>query len=278
MEAKEQVHQESMVTSNSPAEGVSSEATVADTSSIQGENAPADSSLNTSSSSSPKDYAWVGGVKKEAREKGRQEGYSQAMEEIRQKFSESSNNSQSSPSAPVQSQDIQTQAPPSSPPSYNPEEIATQAAQIAHQQQIAQRYNQIGSKAVAKYGDTYIQKMTEYNQEAQSLAESQDPMSKQWGQQMQSLALMSADIGGEDLVYKLATDENFRNEMLATNHMLWQKKLTDHSINSQPTAQQMASQKVNGAPNENLPNSTSFGDNTQKSWDERRKAVRNDYY
>jgi len=222
------------------------------------------SSNESQSTSHSNDNAWIGGVKKEARQKGYQEGYQKALDEIKQKFA--LHEDQTPEQSPTTS--AAHNATQSTSNSLNPENIAMQAAQLAAQRNKQDHYTNIGNRAIAKYGDDYVQKMNEYNKIAEKMA------SEHKNDDMATAILLAAEIGNEDLVYKLASDEKFRNDLLSTNPRLWGQKLLNHQINSPQTAQQMASQKVNGKPNENMPQSASYGEFSEMSWEERRRRVR----
>lgn len=234
-----------------------------------------DSSVKTQpSQSSSNETAWIGGVKKESRQKGFEEGYRAAQAEIQRQFSQPAE----VPSTSVEAPPVAPSQPApalSSTPALSSEQIAQQAAQLAAAQMQAQAYNQVDAKARQQFTD-YDEKMQQLTQLVEQY--DQNPATKAYANDVRTALASAANTGNPALVYQLAADENFRNDLLATHPRLWQQKLLQKDAQTLPPlsqAQQMAAQRVQGEPVQNMPQTASYGDLAEPSWAELRRRVRN---
>ncbi len=203
--------------------------------------------VESSTATAPSDMAWVGAVKKESRKKGFDDGYRQAQEAMRNALAEPETVARVTTSSAPEPQNLAKAA-------SGPSQIPTEQIQAAAQQaQLQNRFGQIAQLGAAKYPD-YQEKMGAYIQQAQEREQNQDP-------DLSVLMTMAANFGNEDIVYKVATDENFRNDVLQSNPKLWSQKLLQAKITSptSPHVNGTPTIKVSAAPIGTMPKASSYG-------------------
>ena len=206
-----------------------------------------ESTNGEAASQSSDNMAWVGAVKKDARKKGYDEGYQRAQSELREMLAKP----EAAQETPANSISQSTPNPPANGQASNvsPE----MAAAMANEAQMTNRFGQIAQMGMIKYPD-YQEKMADYVQQAQEREKAGDP-------ELSVLMTMAAKFGNEDLVHKVASDEDFRNKILQSNPKLWANKLLQSNL-SPSTSHQGSSPtiKVAAPPTGNLPKTSSYGD------------------
>jgi len=227
-------------------------------------NAPGTVAEDGSGASKSDNMAWVGSVKKDARKKGYDEGYQKAQEELRSMLSQPEALVPPSPQPPMTSQ-MSGETPMGNGPQAVSPDMVSAAAQQA---QMNNRFGQIAQLGSVKYPD-YHEKMSDYVKLAQEREQAGDP-------DLSVLMTMAANFGNEDLVHKVATDEDFRNQILETNPKVWASKLLSSNMTS-PASSHLGGNptiKVAAPPTSNLPKSSSYGDLGKMSSAERRTRQR----
>lgn len=221
------------------------------------EKSQGDSSSETAPSASSDNMAWVGALKKDARKKGYDEGYQRGQEELRQMLEAQQNAVPQQPQRPEVPQENSQQ----NSTNVTPEMVAN----MTQQAQLSNKFGQIAQLGTIKYPD-YQEKVQAYVEKAQEKAQQGD-------QDLAALMTLAASVGNEDLVHRVATDENFVNEILESNPKLWSSKLLKSNLSSPSPSMHTTGQptiKVAAPPAGQLPTTSSYGDLGKMSSAEKR--------
>lgn len=145
-------------------------------------------------------------VKKDARTKGYRVGYQEGYERARQEAMSSSNTDYQ------QTSDAPNHATQQNQYTQDPSFVAFQ-----------QNQQRIGQSGLNKYKDKWISSIQDLDQEVR------------FNPDLGKAVLMAHDLpNSEDIIYKLATDEKFRNDLLDKNERNWSKELLKAGIPSDP--------------------------------------------
>jgi hypothetical protein len=238
-----------------------------------------DSSIQESNNAN--DTAWIGAAKKKSYDKGRKEGYEQAMKEFRESMNNEESNGQSNQTAKpehVENRGNVEKLTNNQNVPQNTDNSETNGNPYSQQMvETAQRVNReakhahIAQMGKAQYPD-YTDKISDYAQK--SMAEKQAGSND-----MEMAMLLAAEIGDQNLVYKLASDENFQKEILNSNPRQWASKLTSFyspaNNVSQVNGGSAYHMKTGAPPIDSLPKSSSYGEISKMTSAQKRAKIKN---